>query len=383
MLNTILPATIMVIFEDGLTDQWYPTGGQIVLNALIADFIFIGALVDRVRPDVMIFRKILAKRAQTQRQMNALYKRPADIYLAVRLQLVAKYIVCGIVYSPAFPILYPLAFLFCVVAEFVDRRNLLRVWAPPPPTDNRLIASVVRLVLPAAILGHMIVAYVFFRAKDADSPSTMIALVNGCVFGPLVLYFVYREHMATKGVRVQIVPDRRLRTLREWFFDLKDETLLASNRSKDWQPAETFREFDNPVFYVPPLTRALLQAMGETVAEGSMAKRGKRERVSLRGTVTTPELMRGGDDEPGSPGEAESPDGSPEARSPRCGNRRDRALSAPGPAHKHAGRRVAPTFAAGALTHDRAPVDSRQTSPPLMTRRVSFEASTGASPAAE
>ena len=104
-----------------------------------------------MRPDVHFFRKVLAKRAHTQRQMNALYKRPADIYLAVRLQLVAKYIVCGIVYSPAFPVLYPIAFVFCVVAEFVDRRNLLRVWAPPPPTDNRLIAAVVQLVIPISI----------------------------------------------------------------------------------------------------------------------------------------------------------------------------------------------------------------------------------------
>ena len=53
--------------------------------------------------------------------MNALYKRPANIYLATRLQLVCKVIVCTIIFGAAFPILYPIAWLFCIMAEYVDR----------------------------------------------------------------------------------------------------------------------------------------------------------------------------------------------------------------------------------------------------------------------
>ena len=76
VLNVILPAMVFVAMHDWrITDEWYPTGGQIVLNGLLADFIFIGALVDRIRPDVLFFRRFLARRAATQQQMNALYKR--------------------------------------------------------------------------------------------------------------------------------------------------------------------------------------------------------------------------------------------------------------------------------------------------------------------
>jgi len=40
VLNVILPATVFVALHDWrITDEWYPTGGQIVLNGLLADFI--------------------------------------------------------------------------------------------------------------------------------------------------------------------------------------------------------------------------------------------------------------------------------------------------------------------------------------------------------
>ena len=63
MLNICLPATVFIGRQGyKITDEWYPTGGQIILNSLIADFIFVGALVDRMRPDVLFFRRFLAKR---------------------------------------------------------------------------------------------------------------------------------------------------------------------------------------------------------------------------------------------------------------------------------------------------------------------------------
>ena len=118
----------------------------------------------------------------------------------------------------------------------------------------------------------MLIAYLLYAAKDPDSESTQIAFVNGCFFGPLLLYFVYREHMATKGVEVRLMPAACLRTCREWFLDLKDETLVASNRSHHWQPAEAFTEFDKPVHYVPPLTRQVrLRLQPSTASHPTLA----------------------------------------------------------------------------------------------------------------
>jgi hypothetical protein len=92
VLNTALPSTLFM--WDGYNPlkawslglDWYATGGTVILTALVGDFIFINFLIDYVRPDVLIMRKFLAPRAKTQRAMNALYKRDADIYIAFRLQ---------------------------------------------------------------------------------------------------------------------------------------------------------------------------------------------------------------------------------------------------------------------------------------------------------
>ena len=130
VLNTALPSTICTWVDDynplgtwSLGAPWYATGGTVILTALVGDFIFINFLIDFVRPDVrlirrqlppavypppplstpppplstpspvtpppqvLFMRRFLAPRARTQRQMNALYKRDADIYVAFRLQV--------------------------------------------------------------------------------------------------------------------------------------------------------------------------------------------------------------------------------------------------------------------------------------------------------
>jgi len=94
VLNTALPSTICTWVDDynplgtwSLGAPWYATGGTVILTALVGDFIFINFLIDFVRPDVLFMRRFLAPRARTQRQMNALYKRDADIYVALRLQV--------------------------------------------------------------------------------------------------------------------------------------------------------------------------------------------------------------------------------------------------------------------------------------------------------
>ena len=177
-----------------------------MLNALIGDLFFVNFGIDLIRPGVILFRKVrrsdrttrlmrapmcphlcpsnpvadlnafagralwqvLAKQARTQRRMNALYKMDSDIYLAFRLQLVCKFFFCGLVFSTAFPILYLICGTMFAAAGWIDRFNFLRVFAPPPPTGDRLIIFVARVITPFAVLGHTCMSFVFFRAIDVD-----------------------------------------------------------------------------------------------------------------------------------------------------------------------------------------------------------------------
>ena len=211
VLNTALPSTIASWVDDynplgtwSLGTAWYATGGTVILTALVGDFLFINLLIDLVRPDVLLMRRVLAPRARTQRAMNALYKRDADIYVAFRLQLINKMVVVALIYGTAFPALYGLGFLFCLAAHWIDRYNLLRRFAPPPPTSDRLIAQWLRVVVPCSILLHMTFAVFLFRGKDAErgggatAPPTILAYATAALFGPVVLYFMYREWNLSK-----------------------------------------------------------------------------------------------------------------------------------------------------------------------------------------
>ena len=97
-------------------------------------------------------------------------------------------VVVALIYGTAFPALYVLGLIFCVVAHWIDRYNLLRTFAPPPPTSDRLVAQVLRVVVPCSILLHIVLAVFLFRAKaSATAPATLMAY--GRALGPLLLYF--------------------------------------------------------------------------------------------------------------------------------------------------------------------------------------------------
>eukprot|EP00966_Prymnesium_polylepis_P214051 4957629-Prymnesium_polylepis.1 len=51
-----------------------------------------------------------------------------------------------------------------------------------------------------------------YDAKDSDATATGITLVSACLFGPVIVYFIYREHAASNGRRVQVT-EIRTRTL--------------------------------------------------------------------------------------------------------------------------------------------------------------------------
>ena len=119
-------------------------------------------------------------------------------------------VVVALIYGTAFPALYVLGLIFCVVAHWIDRYNLLRTFAPPPPTSDRLVAQVLRVVVPCSILLHLVLAVFLFRAKaSATAPATLMAYGSGALFGPLLLYFMFREWANSKGKQARWPPPPR------------------------------------------------------------------------------------------------------------------------------------------------------------------------------
>jgi hypothetical protein len=99
--------------------------------------------------------------------MNAILSPKADIYLAFRLQLVAKLVVICLIYSAALPISYLLTACFMWLAMWIDRYNLLRRFAPPPRSPDFLIAVMLTYILPAAILLHLGGTVLFYEQVSA------------------------------------------------------------------------------------------------------------------------------------------------------------------------------------------------------------------------
>jgi len=222
--------------------------------------------------------------------MNEIYKREADIYLSFRLQLMCKFFVCGLLYATAFPALYIAGCIMFAAAGWIDRYNFLRVWAPPPPTSDRLIALVARVIVPLAIMLHTYMALFFFRAIDIQrntgwSLASILAAVAIGLTTPLLVYFLISEHsqrlLGSRKVG-PIVPAHRLRTFREWFLDLREEEGTASGRGSSWRPTETFRE-TTLEYYEPRIPRALLQ-------DGSIHP----HLHSSRGSLSSSRLSTGG-----------------------------------------------------------------------------------------
>ena len=133
---------------------WYPTGAALIVNALIGDLLFIGVVVDGLRPPDLFVKYFLAPRAKTQGRMNELFSIPADITLSMRMQLLCKFLVLGLMYSFAVPILYLLLAGYCWSAQWVDRVNFLRQLRPPPPTHGKSMIWVFYVILPLAVCLH-------------------------------------------------------------------------------------------------------------------------------------------------------------------------------------------------------------------------------------
>lgn len=70
-------------------------------------------------------------------------------------------VIC-LIYSAALPLMYALACAFMWLSMWIDRYNLLRQLAPPPRSPDALIGLVLRIILPIALLVHLLCAVMFY-----------------------------------------------------------------------------------------------------------------------------------------------------------------------------------------------------------------------------
>ena len=127
----------------------------LVFGTLLSDLVWINIGVNLLRPPMRISRYCRAPMARTQREMNRLYVADADIYLARRLQLVVKFVVTCLIFSPAMPASWWVTALFLWLSQGIDRINLLGQLAPPPRSPDQLVATTLRFILPFALLARL------------------------------------------------------------------------------------------------------------------------------------------------------------------------------------------------------------------------------------
>ena len=141
---------------------WYSSGGALIINALIGDLVLINLLIDGLKPEVLLQRYVFTRSALTQSRMNEMWVMPADITLAMRMQLTNKFLMLALQFSFAIPVLYALLAAHMWVAHWVDRWNFLHRLSPPPPTHGRLVVLMTEFFLPLSVLLHLIMAPLFF-----------------------------------------------------------------------------------------------------------------------------------------------------------------------------------------------------------------------------
>lgn len=157
-----------------------------LMNVLIGDLTAILGLIEFVRPDKLVLRYFVARKAPTQAEMNQIYALDSEFYLPFRYQLVLKTATVAFIFCPAMPILLPFAAIHCYVSYWVDRYNLLRVFKPPPRTTDRTVTMSVLYILPFAVFGHMIVA-IFFYSKQAHRDVPLAYYLGLCFLAILVM----------------------------------------------------------------------------------------------------------------------------------------------------------------------------------------------------
>ena len=186
--------------------HWYTTGAAVLINVVIGDCIVILGIIDFIRPDKLIKRYLIAPRAPTQTEMNQAYALDSDTYLPFRYQLVLKVVCIAFIFSPAIPLLLPIAAVFMYASYWIDRYNLLRVFKPPPRTTDRTVSMSVLYVLPLAVFGHLLAA-IFFYSKQAHQEVSSVYYLCLSLLAVFVTFRISGGLSAQSPRRIQPAPE--------------------------------------------------------------------------------------------------------------------------------------------------------------------------------
>ena len=170
VLATIATASVFVLETGGSFNRdWYILGGFILVNGMIVDFGFITCVVQGWNIGVQISRRVGAPYlALTQYEANEAYAVKADGYVIDRLQMVTKFVVMTYIYSSAMPLLWGIVVAVLLVSMYFDSRNLLRVFQPPPQSDESAAKAILIYVMPLAVLGHLLISYVMLKEMGSE-----------------------------------------------------------------------------------------------------------------------------------------------------------------------------------------------------------------------
>jgi hypothetical protein len=109
-------------------------------------------------------------------------------------------------------------------------------------------------------------------------PATTCTIATAAVYTPLTLLFFYRELRSRNGKPPSCLRvGRRMGGLLEFYFDIPFSESGGLGVSPSNVHSETFRESNDLPFYIPPLSGALLQALG---ADTTLTVTTKRNRGS-------------------------------------------------------------------------------------------------------
>ena len=310
ILNTVVASCVSYFFSDLFSPDrhtWYSIGGPMVLNVLFGDLAVITILIDLIRPEVLFKQHVLAPSAHTQQEMNIAYTPRADIYIAFRLQLVAKAICIGLIYGAALPACYLLTTIACWVSMWVDRYNLLRRLAPPPRSPDALIGTLLTVILPAALAVHLFTTWLFYseqlqlvrtdarcergdeRLPDSKGPracqtahtlrhaedSVWVCTVSLMLWGSFIVFYCWREAVREVDRGLHLVGEATVATF-------VDVLTVQDSKSHLLPPSPgTFRrQRDELALYTPPLPQWIMQKLGLV----STGHSGHERRVSVTGS---------------------------------------------------------------------------------------------------
>eukprot|EP00397_Hematodinium_sp_SG-2012_P007512 GEMP01007558.1.p1 GENE.GEMP01007558.1~~GEMP01007558.1.p1 ORF type:complete len:891 (+),score=214.45 GEMP01007558.1:172-2844(+) len=145
---------------DDFERQWYSrVGVAIILTMVVQAFSPHGIQVS-LYPVLKCVRCCLARRAQTQLDLNTLYTWP-DFRLAVRLAGLLNVMFCTMMYSAGLPLLTITATLTFFLVFFCDKFLLLRASRMPPAYDHSILLVFTKLFPLGCLLHSMFAIYMF------------------------------------------------------------------------------------------------------------------------------------------------------------------------------------------------------------------------------